>query len=462
MVFMKLLSRKASWLAAVAIAAASFTLVAPAAHASTPPAGDTNVFGKVVDANGVAQPNIHVEIYDVEADGSFDQLGVAHTDAAGEYWFDFTTGLSNDGNSVDASNRPQVKLAYFDERTLTGDQLELHSEYYNNQPTLKRGDLLTLGAANTTTTVPTVSLSYQSGIKGTVSVPVPAGYYFYGSATAYNADDNYEDEGYFDSDPTTVGKDNELTYLIDGVDPDQSYSVYFSATAYPISGPGAPINYVGHFYQSGSNFSDATPVVVGASNTITQPINGALSDVLTAAESPSIVGQVAPGKTLSVDPGTWSIKADTTYSYQWLLNDVQVSTAPTYKVAKSDLKKKLRVIVTARNYDFLGSASTESVKVGYASKLKVKASKAQVHGKTVVQVTGKVVVKGLKKGKLAKALKGKIAVYEGDVKVGKGKVLPGGKILVVLHGITAGKHELTVEFDGKLAADATSVEKIKV
>ena len=420
------------------------------------------MFGKVTDANGAPQANIHVDIYDVEADGTFDQLGSAHTDALGEYWFDFTTGLSNDGNGISASDRPTVKLAYYDERTLTGDQLALHYEYFNDKPTLKTGDAVTLGAANTTTTVPTVALAYQGGIKGTVTVPVPAGYYYYGQATAYDADDNYQAEGYFDNDPTTVGKDNEVTYLIDDLDPNQSYSVFFSATAYPIVGSAPPINYVGHFYQSGSSFSDATPVVVGAGNTITQPINGSLTDVLTANEAPSIVGQVAPGKTLSVDPGTWSIKADTTYTYQWLLNEVPVSTAPTYKVAKGDLKKKLRVVVTARNYDFLGAASTESVKVGYASKLKVKASKAQLHGKTVVQITGKVTVKGAKKKQLAKALKGKITVLEGDVKVGKGKVMPGGKILVILHGITAGKHELTVEFDGKLAADATSTEKIKV
>jgi hypothetical protein len=458
------LLRASSRLAAGALVVGSFALLAPAANASTPPAGDTNVFGTVTDSNGVPQPDIYVDIYDVEADGTFDSLGYTQTDAAGQYWFDFTTLQTSDGNdNLSSSDRPQVKLAFGDGRDLTGDQLRLHREIFNDKFTLKQGDPVTLGAAGTTTTVPTVALTYQAGIKGTVSVPAPAGYYYEGGAAAYDVDDGYEDDASFDSDPLSTGRGNELTYLLDDLDPNQSYAVYFWARAYPISGVGEEINYVGHFYKNGTNtFSSATRVAVGAAGTITQGINDSLTNVMTAAESPSIIGQVAPGKTLKVDPGTWSYQADTTYTYQWLRNDVQISTAPTYKVAKGDLGKKLRVIVTAHNYDTVGTASTEAVKVGYASKLKVKAKKAVVNGKTVVQVVGKVKVSGVKKKQLAKALKGKITVFEGDVKVGKGKVMKGGLILVTLKGITAGKHELVVEFDGKKAADATSTEKVKV
>jgi hypothetical protein len=452
--------RAASWLASTALVAASVALLAPAAHAAPPAAADV---AGVATANGVPTADIEVAIYDVLPDGTYDYLGSADTDANGEYWFDFDAGTTSDGGTVDPSLQPQVKLGFFDDRALTGDQLELHYEYYADQPTLKRATAISKAAPGVTAVVPTVSLAYQAGIKGTVTVPAPAGYYYEGAASAYDSDDNFEDQAFFDSDPVSTGRGQELTYLLPGLDPNQSYSIYFSATAFPTSGVGQPINYVGHFYKNGAqSFSSATPVAVGAGGTITQPIDGSLTTVLTTQESPSIVGQAAPGKTLKVDPGSWTIDADTTYTYQWLVNDVQVGTAETYKVAKGDLGKKVRVIVTARNYDTLGAASTESVKVGYASKLKVKAKKAVVNGKTVVQVVGKLKVSGVKKNKLAKALKGTITVFEGDVKVGKAKVLKGGAILVTLKGITAGKHELTVEFDGKKAADATSTEKVRV
>ena len=79
-----------------------------------------------------------------------------------------------------------------------------------------------------------------------------------------------------------------------------------------------------------------------------------------------------------------------------------------------------------------------------------------------MEIVGSVKVKGAKKSKAGKLAKGKVVVYEGDVKVGKGKV-KAGKLLVVLKGITAGKHELTVDYLGnsKVAADS-STEKVKV
>ena len=445
--------------AAVSLGGSLLALVPTAAHAA-PPAG-ADVAG-IATANGVPTANIEVDIYDVVPGGDYEYLGYAMTSATGEYWFDFDTNTASGGGSVDPSVQPQVKLGFFDGRSLTGDQLGLKTEFYNDQPTLRRATAISKAAPGSLTVVPTVSMAYQAGIKGTVSVPVPAGYSYYGDVVAYDVDENYVDGAGFDNDPTTTGRDAELGYLLGELNPNQSYTLYAYAYAYPTSGTGASFSYVAQFYGDGATFADAKPVAVGAGGTITQPINWALSSTLAAKDAPSILGQAAPGKTLKVDPGKWSLNANNEYSYQWLLNDVQVSTAATYTPSKSDLKKKLRVLVTARHDDYVGTASTEPVKVGYASQLKTKAKKAVVKGKTVVQVVGKLKVKGVKKNKAAKALKGKITVYEGDVKVGKGKVMKGGKILVTLKGITAGKHELVVEFAGKLAADATSTEKVKV
>ena len=454
---MPIRAKQLAALAAAGLGGSLLAFVPTAAHAA-PPAG-ADVAG-VATANGVPVADIEVDIYDSLPGGGSDYLGYAMTDASGEYWFDFDTNTASGGGYTDPSVQPQVKLGFYDSRTLTGDQLGLASEFYNDQPTLNRATPISKAAPGITTVVPTVSLAYQSGIKGTVSVPVPAGYQYYGYVEAYDVDENYVGSAGFDNDPGTTGRGRELTYLLDYLDPDQSYTLSAYAYAYSASGP--DLSYISKFYLDGRTFAEATPVAVGARNAITQPVNWALSNTLSAKDAPSIEGQAAPGKTLTVDPGTWNLNAGNVYTYQWLLNDVQVSTAATYAPSKSDLKKKLRVLVTARNDDYAGTASTEPVKVGYASKLKTKATRAVVQGKTVVQVVGKLKVKGVKKNKAAKALKGKITVYEGDVRVGQGKVMKGGRILVTLKGITAGKHELVVEFAGKLAADATSTEKVRV
>lgn len=450
--------RTTSLTAAAAVAGASLTfLAAPAADAAVPAGAD--IVG-TAQVNGAATANVDVELYAAVA-GSTNYTFVddIESDAAGAYGFDLDSY---------SATYVSYKLRFLDDRTVTGDGLYAKGFYYGNVPTLKRSTPINRPAAGTVFTVPTTSLSLYAGIKGTISVPVPAGYLYSGDVSAYDEDDNFAGSGGFDSNPAndaTNPLNGLTTYLIRDLEPGHTYKLYVSASAQPATGTGDTINYVGHFIGGGQNYDSATEYTVGASGTIYQPVNDALGTTLTAATAPSVVGQVAPGKTLSVANGTWNRNADNEYTYQWLLNEVQVSTASTYTVGKGDLGKKLRVLVTAKNADFVGQASTETTKVGYATKLKAKAKKAVVKGRTVVQVTGKLKVQGAKK-KAAKLAKGKVLVTElnaeGDaVKVGKGKVVK-GVLQVTLKGVTAGKHEFLVSFEGKKVAAVEKTVKVKV
>lgn len=450
--------QKFASLTALAVGAASLSLVAAPAANAAPPA-DADLAG-IAQVNGAVAAGLAVDAYDVEVNGTLEYLGTARTDAAGEYFFDFDGGTASNGGSLNpgaVADRPQVKVYAYDARDLTGDTLRGIGEYYNDADTEAKATAITLGAAGTVTTVPTISLALGSGIKGTVSVPVPAGYTYNGTVVAYDADDQQVATAGFDNDPATTGRDNELTYLLDDLDADETYTLRYFASAQPAAG-GPVVNYVSKFYKTGSTFAEATPVETGAAGSIVQPIDIALTNTLQASKAPEIEGQAAPGKTLSVDNGTWSVKAGTEYTYQWLLNDTQVATTPTYTLSKADLGKKVRVVVTARNGDFVGSASTDAVKVGLVSKLKkVKAKKAVAGKKTVLRITGNVKVKGVKKAKAVKLAKGRVVVFEDDVKVGKGRVVR-GKLVVNLKGVVAGKHEYTVTYKGNKKVAAQTVE----
>ncbi|MXG91198.1 hypothetical protein [Nocardioides flavescens] len=450
--------QKFASLTALAVGAASLSLVAAPAANAAPPAG-ADLAG-IAQLNGTAVAGLAVTAYDVEVNGTLQELGTAFTDAAGEYYFDFDGGTASNGGVLltgAVQDRPQVKVYAYDARTLTGDTLRGQGEYYNDADTEAKATAITLGAAGSVTTVPTISLALSAGIKGTVSVPVPAGYVYTGSVTAYDADDVQVTRTFFDNDPATTGRGAEVTYLLDDLDPNESYTLRYFASAQPAAG-GPVVNYISKFYKTGSTFAEATPVETGAAGAITQPIDIALTNTLQASKAPELEGQAAPGKTLSVDPGTWTVRAGTEYTYQWLINDAQVATTPTYTLSKADLGKTVRAVVTARNGDFVGSASTDAVKVGLVSKLKkVKAKKAVVGKKTVLRITGIVKVKGVKKAKALKLAKGKVFVYEDDVKVGKGRVVR-GKLLVNLKGVVAGTHEYTVVYKGNKKVAAQTVE----
>ena len=81
--------------------------------------------------------------------------------------------------------------------------------------------------------------------------------------------------------------------------------------------------------------------------------------------SPEVSGSPAVGGTLTCSPGTWNGQPTPTYSYQWLLNgiDIPSATASTYTVATPDRGLVLSCKVTASNREGTESASSKSLYV---------------------------------------------------------------------------------------------------
>ena len=102
----------------------------------------------------------------------------------------------------------------------------------------------------------------------------------------------------------------------------------------------------------------------------------------------SISGTVAYGKTVWADRGTWSTPPTST-SVQWLRDGVEISgaTGSSYKVAKSDVGKRLSVRVTARAADGSQARSTSlQTKVPKVTPT-VRVSAPSVKAGTAVKVT---------------------------------------------------------------------------
>jgi hypothetical protein len=82
-------------------------------------------------------------------------------------------------------------------------------------------------------------------------------------------------------------------------------------------------------------------------------------------QRPSIEGEAKAGEELAVDAGTWDPDA-TSYSYQWQRCDVDAlncanvggATGDTYGVRNADIGYRLRALVTARNAQGTGTATS--------------------------------------------------------------------------------------------------------
>lgn len=460
---------RAASLTAAAVAAASITMIAAPAANAAPPAGDTTLSGVAV-VDGAPVADIRVGLY--ESTAPYRQIGSTRTDATGAYYFDFTTGDTNyaSGFVSTTSQATSFKLEYNDFRTLTGDQLGAQDEFYNDRYTIQGALPVAKPATATNATVPTVSLASYSGAKGTPSVPVPAGYTYFGNVLFYDADGNLVAGGSFDNDPTTTTTTE--AYTVKGLVPGETYYAQFSATASNAT-TNEQLNFVSGYYTGARSLSKATPITAAASGQYLQGIQVALTNTFTPVEAPSIEGSVAFGKTVTADPGDWGFEAGNHYSYQWLLNGVPVATGPSYKIDKK-AKGKLRLVVTNENTtssfiggnSVIGSASSKEVKIGFASKFKAKAKRVRVLGATNVALTGTLKVKAPKK-KAAKLAKGKVLVYDtledGTLdKVGKARV-KAGKLTGTVKGLDRGKHELVVVFKGsKKVASVTDTVKVKL
>jgi Ig domain of plant-specific actin-binding protein len=104
----------------------------------------------------------------------------------------------------------------------------------------------------------------------------------------------------------------------------------------------------------------------------TGPVNSKPTAVITPAlppkntVAPSVVGKPLVGQKLYADPGKYSGGAVQSFGYKWqscdantlLCTSISGATSQTYTVAKADVGKRLRVVVTATNP--FGSVSTKS------------------------------------------------------------------------------------------------------
>lgn len=101
--------------------------------------------------------------------------------------------------------------------------------------------------------------------------------------------------------------------------------------------------------------SNATAVVAAG---VSKPVN---------TQSPSVSGSMVEGSTLTVNRGSWTGGETITYAYQWLRCDagggncgsIAGATGTQYRLTASDVGRKIRVDVTARN-----SAGTTTARSG--------------------------------------------------------------------------------------------------
>jgi hypothetical protein len=74
---------------------------------------------------------------------------------------------------------------------------------------------------------------------------------------------------------------------------------------------------------------------------------------------PKITGTVKVGKKLTAKPGTWK-PSGVKLSYQWLRNGkaIKGATKSTYKLVKSDKRKKITVKVTGKKAGYTSKSAT--------------------------------------------------------------------------------------------------------
>ena len=102
-------------------------------------------------------------------------------------------------------------------------------------------------------------------------------------------------------------------------------------------------------------YTDGTPMVLGGALTIAPP------PALVAYTLPAIIGTVAVGNTVTVDPGEWS-PAPTGYRYQWLANGIRIkgATGTSFKIPAVLVGTHLTVLVTAAGTGFTSAEATSS------------------------------------------------------------------------------------------------------
>jgi hypothetical protein len=95
----------------------------------------------------------------------------------------------------------------------------------------------------------------------------------------------------------------------------------------------------------------------GSQTAASNPTDTVKANAPVNSQRPTVSGSWVEGQTVTVNPGTWSGAAPITYGYQWLRCNsaggscaaIPGATAVTYKLTSTDIGRKIRVNVTARN-----------------------------------------------------------------------------------------------------------------
>jgi hypothetical protein len=457
--------RTASLTAASALAIASVSLIAaPAANAAP---ADPDVNGTVTNAAGAALAGVSVAAYTTPTDGSNPQfVDSAITNAAGQYSLTHLdpASLNVPSNSATTKAETEFKL-YFSWSPQT--PADYHTPGYLDRwlgGVKNRGASGTVVVpANAAAAAPTQVLPNAAGVLLTVTNPAgaPVNDYAYGSlytAGAYDPQDAYatgasmesDDPFYPDTDnnPATNNAPKDGLVYLNGVEPG-SYLVEGSGTDYNATTL-VSTNYISRFFGGDGSYTGAK--AIEAKSGAYTPVTIQLSSTLSALKSPRIIGNSSIGSKLKADPGTWLRQEGTDFKYQWLRGSTVVGTEDTYKVTKKDAKKKIQLVVTAYNGDFVGTASDKTTKVGQKSKVTAKKNKDGS-----IDVTVKVQKKSLVK-KLGTPT-GKVVLMTEDGETASKKVkLKGGHATLKPRAKFAGE-KLTVMYLGnnRLGSDTATL-----
>lgn len=192
-------------------------------------------------------------------------------------------------------------------------------------------------------------------------------------------------------------------------------------------------------YGDGTSTSDPVTVVDG--------------EQLSPTVAPSVTGQATVGSTLTANPGSWPSATTPSFSYQWLRNGVELSSArlSTYRVAATDAGARLSVRVTASPKGYKPTViTTNSVAVAkLASTVSVRVKPNPVRRTRQATVSGAVAVPGVSypTGRVQVLLRTRV------VKTITLTTTARGAYSVLLPRRSVGKYVVTVKYLGSAVAN---------
>ena len=178
-------------------------------------------------------------------------------------------------------------------------------------------------------------------------------------------------------------------------------------------------------------------------------------EAIVVVKAPTIKGKAEVGKSLRVDPGTWSVKKPA-FSYQWLRDGqpIEGATGDRYTVTVDDIGTSLSVMVTASKDGFAnGIAEAAAVTVDkLGSKVAASTNRTVVWGNQTVKVEARVTIPEVNGVELT----GEVTILDGGRMVGTATLDSGGRASVTLDNLSRGLHWITVEYSGSNLIDGST------